>query len=256
MMLESQQTKNIPQEIVTGTLQSYWRKRFRLGNYQAVLIKSFFCLLLINIPPSSVTRGKLERALKKVRFNIYVIMLCIQAYLSYNLYTFPGLLHQGSLLPGGSDIPWHRSFLTYAIGLCGNVGLGKLYPVRHRNKTMGQSCLNALHRLRETETEAALQVQLQRRALATSQDPGTAQRAISRRPKILKDIKRTEWVMWPHVGNLLGDRSSVRPDRSSVRRAASMLPIFQEWKMILQALCYFMPFPGFSLLDFFFCECC
>lgn len=37
---------------------------------------------------------------------------------------------------------------------------------------MGQSCLNALHILRETDTEAGLQVQLQRRALASSQDPG------------------------------------------------------------------------------------
>lgn len=101
---------------------------------------------------------------------------------------------------------------------------------------MVQSCLNALHRLRETETEAVLQVQLQRRALASSQEPGTAQRAISRRPKILRDIKRTEWVMWPHAGNLPGDRSSDRPDRSSVRRAASMLPVFQEWKMTLHAV--------------------
>lgn len=132
--------------------------------------------------------------------------------------------------------PWHRSFLTDTIGLFGNAGLAKLYPVRHGKKTMVQSCLNALHRLRETETEAVLQVQLQRRALASSQEPGTAQRAISRRPKILRDIKRTEWVMWPHAGNLPGDRSSDRPDRSSVRRAASMLPVFQEWKMTLHAV--------------------
>lgn len=38
---------------------------------------------------------------------------------------------------------------------------------------MGQSCLNALHTLRETETEAGLKVQLQSRALASSQDTGT-----------------------------------------------------------------------------------
>lgn len=104
---------------------------------------------------------------------------------------------------------------------------------------MGQSCLNALHTLRETETEAGLKVQLQSRALASSQDTGTPQRAISRSPKTLRDIKRTERVMWPHVGNLLGDRSSVRPDRSSVRRAASKMPGIKEWKMTLQALCYF-----------------
>lgn len=105
-------------------------------------------------------------------------------------------------------------------------------------ETMGQSCLNPQQTLRQTETEAELQVQLQKRALASSQDPGIPQRAISRSPKIVRAIK-TEWVIRPNVGNLLGDRSSVRPDRSSVRRAASMLPVFQEWKMTLQALCYF-----------------
>lgn len=130
--------------------------------------------------------------------------------------------------------------------------------MRLGKKTMGQSCLNALHALRETETEVGLWVQLQRRALASSQDLGTPQRATSRSPKILRDMKRTEWVMWLHVGNFLGDRSSVSPDRSSVRRAASMLPVFQEWKMTLQALCYFHAVPRLFTFRIFICfwECC
>lgn len=45
---------------------------------------------------------------------------------------------------------------------------------------------SALTKRSLTETEAGLRAQLHRRALASSQDPGTPQRAISRSPKILR----------------------------------------------------------------------
>lgn len=46
--------------------------------------------------------------------------------------------------------------------------------------------------------------------------------------KKYRDTKRHARMMRPHVGNFLGDRISVRPDRSSVKSAETRLPSSQE----------------------------
>lgn len=67
-----------------------------------------------------------------------------------------------------------------------------------------------------------------------------------------KDTKRHKRMTRSHVGNFLGDRNSVRSDRSSVKSAETRLPSSQEWKMIFFRLCAaFVLFPDLSSQAFY-----
>lgn len=134
--------------------------------------------------------------------------------------------------------PQHSNFLMYTVGLWGNEGLGKwCHPMRLGRKITDWSWLNALHLLRGAWLRLKLGYER-----SSTEEHWLHLRTLGLLKGQFQEVQRywdmraTERVMKPHMGNYLGDRSSVRPDRTSVRRAESMLPAFQEWKMTLQAL--------------------
>lgn len=154
------------------------------------------------------------------------------------------------LLPGGGTTKTEQmSHVHYWV--LGQCRAGKMVSSHETwMENSRRSWLNALlHNKSLNETEAALRAQLQR-SLASSQDPESPQRAFARSPKILRDMKVTEWVMKPHVGNLLGDRSSVRLDRAVSVEQNLCCQDFRNGKWLFRLCATFMPSPDFSPLDF------